>query len=196
MGRPTKLTAALQREIISAIEGGMYQEDAVAAAGLGTTAFYEWKRRGDEELRRREEGAEPDPNETKYVKFAEALTPARAKAERKKVLIVDKVAEGGFVLAETTVTRPDGSVERKVTLAAPDAKAAGWWLERSFPKKWGRKDRIEHVGGTGDDGEAQPIHVAVSAKEALLHRLTQSAMRVGDESRARDSEGDEEEARA
>lgn len=41
---------------------------------------------------------------------------------------------------------------KQIRSAASDSwQAAAWYLERKFPARWGRKERIEH---TGKDGEA------------------------------------------
>lgn len=33
--------------------------------------------------------------------------------------------------------------------AASDPDHAKWWLERKFPSRWGRRERIEHAGVNG-----------------------------------------------
>lgn len=44
-------------------------------------------------------------------------------------------------------------------------QASAWRLERKFPKKWGRKERIEHVG---DGGGAVQVQVQVEVTEVLV----------------------------
>ena len=59
-----------------------------------------------------------DEGREPYRKFAESMLKAAAEAENKAVDAIQ--ARYG-----------------------DDWKAAGWWLERRFPKKWGRQQRID-----------------------------------------------------
>ncbi len=61
---------------------------------------------------------------TKYPEFAEAVEKARADAEARMVAVIMKAAPIHW-------------------------QAAAWWLERSFPGRYGRRERIEHTGGDG-----------------------------------------------
>ena len=53
-----------------------------------------------------------------YRKFFEAVLIASSEAEKNKLDTID-------------------------TAAKSDWKAAGWWLERRFPKRWGKQERLE-----------------------------------------------------
>lgn len=59
----------------------------------------------------------------KYSKFLKSIQKARAKAEIRNVAIINKAA-------------------------TDNAKHAEWWLERTNPEFWGRKEehRVEHSG--------------------------------------------------
>jgi len=71
-----------------------------------------------------------------YVEFSNAVEKALADAEVRDVAIIAKAADTYW-------------------------QASAWRLERKFPKRWGRKDRLEH---TGKDGE--PIQTTqVSQKD-------------------------------
>lgn len=106
-GRPTKLTADVATAIVKAIRAGNYPEVAAACNGVSRSAYYEWMQRGD----RAAEGDEL------FTEFADAVTRARAWAERKMVGIV-----------------------RRDAAANPDS--ARWFLERSMPERWGRRDHV------------------------------------------------------
>lgn len=47
IGRPTKLTAAVQRKIVKAIKAGATHDLAALYAGISRTSFYDWKARGE-----------------------------------------------------------------------------------------------------------------------------------------------------
>lgn len=57
----------------------------------------------------------------KYADFAEAIEKARAEAETRNVVLIQSAAKTNW-------------------------QAAAWWLERSFPDKYGRRTRVEHGG--------------------------------------------------
>jgi hypothetical protein len=79
-------------------------------------------------------------------KFLDTIERARAVAEIRNLQVVQAAAQGN----------PDAEIE-------PDWRAASWFLERAYPKKWGRQERLELSGRNGE-----PINVAVDTKQALL----------------------------
>ena len=69
----------------------------------------------------------------RYAEFANAVEKARAEAEMRNVQVIQKAALDTW-------------------------QASAWWLERSFPDRWGRRvQHVEHSGGVtiqldwGDD---------------------------------------------
>lgn len=66
----------------------------------------------------------PDPQEP-FAAFAIVVAEARAEAEGYYINIIR-------------------------TAAGDSWQAAAWFLERSYPARWGRKERIEHVGSDAD----------------------------------------------
>lgn len=81
----------------------------------------------------------PEP----YRTFCTSLKSARAAAEVRSVALIQQAAGGGTW------------------------QAAAWYLERSYPDRWGRT-RIEVTGGSS--GENNPVRVEISA-EALEAKL-------------------------
>lgn len=81
----------------------------------------------------------PEP----YRSFCTALKSARAAAEVRSVALIQQAATGGTW------------------------QAAAWYLERSYPERWGRT-RVEVTGA--HDGDSSPIRVEVTA-EALEAKL-------------------------
>lgn len=91
------------------------------------------------------------PNAKKiYLDFLDTVERAKAVAEMRNVQIVQAAAMG------------DGS--------DPDWRAASWYLERAFPRKWGRHERVELSGSEGG-----PINVSVDTKQALLEIIREKS---------------------
>lgn len=59
-----------------------------------------------------------------YRQFRDAVMRARVEAEARAVVVVQKAA-------------------------LTDWRAASWWLERAFPDRWGRRQKLEHSGPQG-----------------------------------------------
>jgi hypothetical protein len=89
-----------------------------------------------------ESGLSDEPENQQYRQFREAVEKAKAAAEIRDVVLIDKAAQ-------------DGSWQ-----------AAAWKLERKFPQKWGRVTRTEITGAEG-----KPISVEVDAKTELKKLL-------------------------
>jgi transposase-like protein len=144
----TKLTPDRQARITEALAQGNYIETAARYSGVSPQVFYKWMSRGNEERQRIGDGADPTPGEEIYVEFVEAVEKARSQAEMRNVGLIQKAAVDGTW------------------------QAAAWYLERSYPKRWGRSDRVEHTGADGG-----PVEVSVSmddleakVSEVLRHR--------------------------
>lgn len=144
----TKLTTERQAQIVEALRNGNYIETAARYAGITPQAFWKWMKRGTEERQAIEDGADPNPDEEIYVDFVDAVEKARGQSEMRNVGLIQKAAVDGTW------------------------QAAAWFLERSYPKRWGRSDRLEHVGADGG-----PVAVSVSldeleakVAEVLAHR--------------------------
>lgn len=125
MGRPTKLTPEVRKNIVDAIQAGNYIETAAAYAGISKPALYDWLKRGAKEKQRlaKNPRARILKEEAIYVDFSNAVEKALATAEVRDVLIIGRAAEEQW-------------------------QAAAWRLERKFPDRWGRRKLdIEHSGG-------------------------------------------------
>lgn len=66
-----------------------------------------------------------DTDDEPYHQFCKAVEKARAEAEVRNVHLIQGAAQGGTW------------------------QAAAWFLERSFPGRWGRRDKVEHSGPDG-----------------------------------------------
>ena len=102
---------------------GHYINQACAMAGLAESTFHYWRKEA-EEIEESVETGEIEPedltdSQVNLLEFLESVKKARA------------TAESGH-LAQV---RDD-----------PSWQSSAWWLERSFPDRWGRKDRVEVTG--------------------------------------------------
>ncbi len=66
-----------------------------------------------------------------YREFREAVQKARAEAEARRIAVIHQAAEDGTW------------------------QAAAWWLERSFPERWGRRQKVEVTHITEDVLDAE-----------------------------------------
>jgi len=125
MARPSKLTPETQQSIINALNSGNWIETAANYAGIATATLYNWLDRGRLERERIEVDEEPNPNETQFLEFLEAVEKSRSNAQVRAVGLIQKAAIDGTW------------------------QAAAWFLERSDPQRWGRYGRVEVTGANG-----------------------------------------------
>ena len=156
-GRPSMLTQEVSDQICTALRAGNYQEIAARFAGISETSYWRWLDRGRKERTRVEkEGCEPSDKELRYYQFACEVDKARAASEVRYVGLIANAA------SETW-------------------QAAAWYLERSRPAKWGRRDRHEITGAEGNPLEVSHIHkvtveVDIDRAAAILSALSEAGI--------------------
>lgn len=138
--RASKLTAEVQKKIVEAISLGNYQDVAAQYAGIDRATFYRWMEKGRQD--------EPEPL---YKAFHDAVEAAKASAEVRAVVQINRAATEGTW------------------------QAAAWWLERTRPKKYGRFDRNEISGPDGG-----PMRIDVSTED-LERKVAAILAKRGDE---------------
>ena len=137
MARPTKLTPQLIEDICNWLKLGYYQEDAATMAGISTSTYYDWMKKGEEAQKALESGqsdslpAIQEDGEVEvvnmYSEFSDAIKRARAEAEGAHIRNIRKAADNG------------------------SWQASAWWLERSMPKKWGKRSALDIVAGEEEE---------------------------------------------
>ena len=113
-GRPSKISAEVQKDICDALKVGNYRMVACEYAGIAHSTFKDWMARARGTSKRKNGGDQ-------YVAFAAAVKKAEAQAHVRNVTIVQNAGKKYW-------------------------HASAWWLERKYPKMWGKQERIEHSG--------------------------------------------------
>ena len=138
MGRPTKLTEERQGELCRYLRDGNAISTACALVGIDESTYHKWQQRGRAELERVEEGhvnCRVRKEEAPYVEFFKSAMRARAEGEQRHVKNIQ-----------------DASSE--------DWRASAWFLERSRPERWGKKQKLEHTGeGGGPVQTESTVHI-------------------------------------
>lgn len=158
-GRPTKLTPELQAKIVSAIAAGNYMETAAAYAGISRDSLYEWLKRGRKERLRIEAGMPKNRRETRYAEFSEAVEKSMAQAEVADIAVIGMAAASG------------------------QWQAAAWRLERKYPEKYGRRDRMELSAASRSEiegGKTEHYDLSKITDPEKLRMLLQILSEAGD----------------
>ena len=74
-GRPSKLTDALQTQIVADVKAGNYAEIAAKRAGIGEKTFYRWMAWGEQ-------------SRPRYAEFRQAIRDAEGHAEARAVTVI------------------------------------------------------------------------------------------------------------
>lgn len=119
-GRPTKLNRELLKRISDIVRAGNYIETASAHAGIDKSTLYRWLKRGarEEERLQKNPKSKMKASESIYVDFCNSIKKAIAESEMRDLLIIGKASE-------------------------QDWKASAWRLERRFPERWSKKERLD-----------------------------------------------------
>jgi len=148
--RPTALTEEVEKRLLEAIRGGVLLTHAAIYAGVAPSTFHGRVARGEAERERLDAGGAPDPRERPFLELLENVTRARADAAVPNFALLQKAAQGGYVVKETTRTYVDEAgrrvTERTKTYADLDWRAAAKLLELSFPREFGRHMQLEVSG--------------------------------------------------
>lgn len=149
IGRPTIISQDIIDKIANAVRAGNYIETAAAYAGISKDSLYKWLKKGAKSRN----SPNPLSEDELYRSFSYAMEKALADSEAHDVAVIAQAARGGAIIGRKTITkhtvgddgRPIETTTTEEDLAAPVWQAAAWRLERKFPEKWGRRERIEHT---------------------------------------------------
>lgn len=124
LGRPLALTEELTNEIVWWLRQGLTQEDTIRVTGVARSTYYSWLDRARELTARVHDPDDDfdDSNATieelRLLDLLDGVTGARARSK------------GDALAALRSAMRSDW-------------RAAAWFLERSFPDEYGRRDRLD-----------------------------------------------------
>ncbi len=116
------------------LQAGHYAHVACQIVGVKEASYYAWLERGEAAIATRRAGGHLNAREALYAEWAETIASASAAAEARAVQVV-------------------------VDAMPTDARHAEWFLERRYPRRWGRFDRVE----TNERQEVDPIAAAALA---------------------------------
>lgn len=155
MARPIKLTPDVQQKIVEAIKMGNYIETAAAYAGISKNTLYDWMKRGAREKERiTGTNRKPKAGEAPFVQFSDAIEKAMADAEVRDVLIIANAAKENW-------------------------QAAAWRLERKYPDRWGRKDKVHAE-------VKQDVNVTNTNRQEVFVRIEEVLNNPADKEQMRD----------
>jgi len=145
MGAKGKYNLERHQKIVALIQQGNYLKIAALAIGIDESTFTRWMQRGEKESKEYEEmvdegliqsGSEVEGH--KFRQFYEDVQRARAIAEARNVKIIQDAAKETW-------------------------QAAAWWLERTDPTRWGRRERIQHGVDQDSSTNAPRVFDSVTA---------------------------------
>ena len=129
LGRPSKLDDKTVERLNTGLKVGLSQKKAAIYAGIGESTFYRWQRRYleiDEAC-----GGEPDNIKTvedlELWEFWQSIKKAKVAGEIGHLGVISKAAENGVW------------------------QASAWFLERSNPEEWGKRERNKLDDGKSED---------------------------------------------
>lgn len=162
MGRPTKLSDKVQRDLLDALGAGAYLDTAAHFAGIHPATFHRWLKTGAN-LAMDLENDKPIPpermiREEGYLQFREAVKAALSRFELGNLATIQSASKKQW-------------------------QAAAWLLERRFTDRYGRTiQKVEHateaetedekLGRLLDDPKIREHLFAASDLEASLELTT------------------------
>lgn len=151
VGRPTQLNEAMHKGIVEAVRGGLPITKAAALCGMHPDTVMKWQAIGRKAQRMADDGEEVPERMHRYARFSIDIEMARAEAQQVHLANIKNAAADG------------------------NWTASAWYLERTDPANWGRKDRLALTGG---DGGPIEVEHRVSPKDTLAEKLSAMAERA------------------
>lgn len=145
--------------VILGIRAGAYQREAANAIGISERVVQRWIARGQEWIEAEEEGETIPEREQRYVRFCREYERAKAEARQSMLTVVRRAAMG----SPARLDQHGNVIEKE---REPQWTAAAWYLERTMPEHYGRKERHELTGAEGQPLSLADLTARVHAEDA------------------------------
>jgi len=129
LGRPSKLDENTIKRLNTALKIGLSQKKSALFSGISETTFYRWQRRFNDI----DEACGGDPDNIKNAEdlelweFWQSLKKAKVEGEINHLGVITKAAENGVW------------------------QASAWFMERSNPEEWGKRDKNQLEDGKDEE---------------------------------------------
>jgi hypothetical protein len=173
-GRPSKLLdPQIVKTLVEALRLGVPVSIACQGSGVSESAFYGWMQRGwAEQEERTNPDYVPNPDEQPHLDLFLTVTKARSEAAMRNVGLIQKAAQGGAVIEETTKKYRDHSgeqvEEKTLKRTGPDWRAAAWYLERAHRSEFAKGAEQVEISGPGGG----PVSISGEEIDRLSAKLT------------------------
>lgn len=149
-GRTLRLTKDLQDRLVAIIGRGNYATTACAACGVSETTFYRWMELGDDHLELRNGRKVMVKAAPPYREFREAVEKAKANAQ---MLHMEAIRNAAFKTID--VVDPQTG-QRRVEVQVGNWTAAAWFLERTAPHQYSRREVVHQGEGASPKKPEMP----------------------------------------
>lgn len=175
-GRGTKLTLPRLERLVEVLMGGNYTVTACRYVGISEFTFHSWRMRGELELDRISSGVDG----LQFMESFEGVNsdtgvdrattdhmwnhrPARCKATEWPYVVFVLQTERAKAAAEISLVQ---GIQSAAT--GGDWRTSSWMLERMYPEKFGRRERVSLEGVPGGSPMAVERVVTVDELDVLL----------------------------
>lgn len=183
-GRRTHLTLSRLTNIMNLLAAGNYVTTAAKFAGIGEVSFYKWRTRGEKEIDRIASlpGVDVDDIFESFEGDSDMTDKDSNPVPKSSALYMwhhrpeefDDEVEWPYVVftfqAEKARAQAEVRILHHIHTAAGKGnwQAGAWWLERTFPDRYGRTDRIQHSGTPGGDPIKHETTITVGMVDQAL----------------------------